>query len=111
MTNVGRGLIIIGIGVTIILMFALPFGRVDVPVGFLLAEVGGIILYAGLAILVYDIIKESPPAKKAGTSQSAPSLLCKNCGKDLGALPKDAKFCFYCGRSMVTVSGDETKIY
>ena len=111
MANVGRGLIVIGIGVTIILMFALPFGRVDVPVGFLLAGVGGAILYVGLAILVYDIIKESPPTKKTSSSQRAPSLLCKNCGKDLGALPKDAKFCYYCGRSTVTVSDDETKIY
>ena len=114
MANLMRGLIVIGIGVLIVLMFALPFGaRVlgtsDVSVGFLIAEVGGIILFAGLAILVFDISQESAHAKKTSTRQSSTSIVCRKCGRDLKELPQDAKFCSYCGSS--TVRDEETKIY
>jgi hypothetical protein len=109
MANVARGLIVIGIGVLVVLMFALPSGVGPVGSGFLTIEVGGIILYAGLAILVFDITQHSAQPKKTSTSQRSLSILCRNCGKDLKALPQDAKFCYYCGSS--TVSDEETKIY
>lgn len=114
MANLMRGLIVIGIGVLTVMMFALPFGaRVlgtsDASVGFLIAEVGGIILFAGLAILVFDISQESTHAKTTSASQRLPSILCRKCGRDLKALPQDAKFCSYCGSS--TVKDEETKIY
>jgi len=109
MANVGRGLIVIGIGVLVVLMFALPFGVGNAPVGFLIAEVGGIILYVGLAILVFDITEHSAHTKKTSMSHRSPSIVCRNCRRDLKALPQDAKFCYYCGSS--TVSDEETKIY
>jgi len=109
MANVARGLIVIGIGVLVVLMFALPSGVGPQGSGFLLAEVGGIILYAGLAILVFDITQYSGHAKKTSTSRRISSAVCRNCGRDLKALPQDAKFCYYCGSS--TASDEETKIY
>ncbi len=109
MANVARGLIVIGIGVLVVLMFALPSGVGPAGSGFLIIEVGGIILYAGLAILVFDITEYSAHTKKTSTSHRSPSVVCRNCGRDLKALPQDAKFCYYCGSS--TVSDEETKIY
>ena len=114
MANLMRGLVVIGIGVLIVLMFALPigarvFGTTDLSVGFLIAEVGGIILVAGISILVLDISKESAYAKNTSASQRSISIVCRNCGRDLKAMPQDAKFCPYCGSS--TVSDEETKIY
>jgi ribosomal protein L37E len=114
MANLMRGLIVIGIGVLTVMMFALPFGArvlgtIDAPVGFLIAEVGGIILFAGLAILVFDISQESAHARKTSTRQSSTSVVCRKCGRDLKELPQDAKFCSYCGSS--TVKDEETKIY
>ncbi len=108
MANPARGLAIIGIGIIIILMFALPFGVGNVPVGFLIAEVGGVILFAGLAILVFDISEQSAHTKVSASRQSL-SIVCRNCGRELKMLPQDAKFCFYCGSSIVR--DDETKIY